>query len=124
MWSSRRALRAFERLSLALWGGALVLGTWAFAALPHWRGGPFPQGCYLRDALIFSVECRDTWADGLFGFVLTLAISWTWQGPFVMAMAAATIVGLPLALLWAGSLVCAVLPLARLARRGIRSLLA
>lgn len=119
----RTVTRWLEVLSLACWIAGIAV-TWLITArLPHWRGGPRPNGCYLRDALLIYVECSGTWSDKLFGGLLTWALFWTAESYPVMLWAAMSIIGLPIAALWLVSVFFVARLLLRWLTKPIRPLL-
>jgi hypothetical protein len=105
-----------EALALLWWVGAYATAALVIPTLPHWRGGQFPDGCFLRDRMLFYVECLGTWNDSISGGVLTWAMNWTTQSPAVVPLAVMSITGIPIALAWIASLVLAVRSIVRLSR--------
>ena len=85
-----------------------LLGTYAQFALPYWRGGTLPEGCYFGDALIVFIAC----GDGVPGFAEPI-LTWTWYltwGNFWLLsffVPLAPIVGLPVLIVWLGMIILA-----------------
>ena len=87
----------------------MLLGTYAQFALPYWRGGPLPKGCYFGDALIVYIAC----GDGVPSFVepiLTWAWYLTWGHFWLLSffVPLAPIIGLPILIVWVGAIILAV----------------
>lgn len=120
---ARTVIRWLSSLSV-VWWVLTISATWLITArLPHWTGGPFPNGCYLRDAMIFYVECSGTWNDGIFGWLLSLALFWTAESLIMVPLWTMSIVGIPIAALWLASAFFAAHCLLRLLLKPIRALL-
>lgn len=87
----------------------LLLGTYAQFALPYWRGGPPPQGCYFGDALIVFITC----GDAVPSFVETM-LTWSWYltwGHFWLLnffVPLAPVIGVPILIIWVGAIALAV----------------
>lgn len=86
-----------------------LLGTYCQFALPYWRGGPTPEGCYFGDALIVFIDC----GEGVPSFVeVILAWAWylTWGCFWLLGffMPLAPMVGVPLLIVWLGAIILAV----------------
>ena len=87
----------------------MLVGTYAQFALPYWRGGALPKGCYFGDALIVFIAC----GDSVHSFVEP-ALTWAWYltwGCFWLLsffVPLAPIVGLPILIVWGRAITLAV----------------
>jgi hypothetical protein len=87
----------------------VLIGTYAQFALPYFRGGSVPEGCYFGDALIVFIACD----NGIPGFVEPV-LTWSWYltwGHFWLVsffVPLAPIFGIPILIVWIGAIILAV----------------
>lgn len=112
-------LKRLEAISAIAFAVIFGIGTWAQFALPYPRHGPWPQGCYLGDALIVFVRC-DSSVPGFVEPVLTWAwyLTWGWFWPAAFFVPLMPLLGIPLAIIWIATVVLAI----RWAWRGVTRL--
>ncbi|GEC01559.1 hypothetical protein EJ082_15655 [Brevundimonas diminuta] len=104
------ALEAFEMLrklerragpfAVVAMIGIVAAGTYAQFALPYYRGGAEPAGCYFYDALFIGVRCAPD-MPGMFAGGLTISWYLTW-GVYWLALSAEMppFLGVPVLGLW------------------------
>lgn len=102
-------LRTFDRaaglLATLVVAGVFLLGTYAEFALPYYRGGPQPQGCYFGDALIIFIDCGQQ-VPAFVDPILTWSWYLTWGNFWLFSFFVpfAPTLGLPIVCAWAAAI--------------------
>ena len=105
----RDQTKRLEAVSAVLFTAILGIGTWAQFALPYFRGGPTPPGCYFGDALIVFISCDASvpgWAEQIVLWAWYLTWGWFWLATFFVPFA--PMFGVPIAIIWLAVVVLAI----------------
>lgn len=105
----RDQLKRLEAVSAVIFTAILSIGTWAQFALPYFRGGPTPPGCYFGDALIVFISCDTSvpsWAEQIVLWAWYLTWGWFWLTAFFVPFA--PMFGVPIAIIWLAVVVLAI----------------
>ncbi|MNC63127.1 hypothetical protein D3C75_1132220 [compost metagenome] len=105
-------LRNFERRAGPVAAVLAVLvvaaGSYAQFALPYFRGGPMPAGCYFGDALIVFISCDASvpgLVEGMLEWSWYLTWGWFWLVAFFVPFV--PLFGIPALGMWILTLILA-----------------